>query len=189
MVKNSWKSLWTNGRFGGTPRDPNHQFSHKEIRIISFHSSNLGFCKLVFATHGGKHTYLEPLDDPKFWLEKTLLKIDYQIEVIWALYIYIPWKSNHHFLVRLVSEFHHYFSRGLSSSKRNHHFFNGGWLPGYRYIFFSLIVVFPHQTNFHCHVSSSRELATLFEGEKKSYPFLRSIWMSPLNGDSDNKDW
>ena len=27
-----------------------------------------------------------------------------------------PWKSNHHFLVRLVSEFHHYFSRG-----ENHH--------------------------------------------------------------------
>ena len=26
---------------------------------------------------------------------------------------------------------HHYFSRGLSSSKRNHHFWNGGWLPGY----------------------------------------------------------
>ncbi len=26
---------------------------------------------------------------------------------------------------------HHYFSRGLSSSKRNHHFLNGGWLPGY----------------------------------------------------------
>ena len=30
---------------------------------------------------------------------------------------------------------HHYFSRGLSSSKRNHHFFNGGWLPGYIYIY------------------------------------------------------
>ena len=26
---------------------------------------------------------------------------------------------------------HHYFSRGLSSSKRNHHFLNGGWLPGF----------------------------------------------------------
>ena len=25
---------------------------------------------------------------------------------------------------------HHYFSRGLSSSKRNRHFLNGGWLPG-----------------------------------------------------------
>ena len=25
---------------------------------------------------------------------------------------------------------HHYFSRGLSSSKRNHLFQNGGWLPG-----------------------------------------------------------
>ena len=25
---------------------------------------------------------------------------------------------------------HHYFSRDLSSSKRNHHFFHGGWLPG-----------------------------------------------------------
>ena len=23
-----------------------------------------------------------------------------------------PWKSNHHFLVRVVSEFHHYLSRG-----------------------------------------------------------------------------
>ena len=28
----------------------------------------------------------------------------------------------HHFLDRLVSEFHHYFSRDLSSSKRKHHF-------------------------------------------------------------------
>ena len=28
---------------------------------------------------------------------------------------------------------HHYFSRGLSSCKRNHHFLNGGWLPGYIY--------------------------------------------------------
>ena len=26
---------------------------------------------------------------------------------------------------------HHYFSRGLSSSKKNHHFWNGGWLPGF----------------------------------------------------------
>ena len=32
----------------------------------------------------------------------------------------------HHFLVRFVSQFHHYFSRGLSSSKQHHHFSNGG---------------------------------------------------------------
>ena len=37
--------------------------------------------------------------------------------------LFIGWFPNHHF-----------FSRGLSSSKRNHHFFNGGWLPGYLHI-------------------------------------------------------
>ena len=30
---------------------------------------------------------------------------------------------------------HNYFSRGLSSSKRNHHFINGGWLPGDRKVY------------------------------------------------------
>ena len=33
----------------------------------------------------------------------------------------LPWKSNHHFLIGRFPN-HHYFSRGLSSSKRNHHF-------------------------------------------------------------------
>ena len=32
------------------------------------------------------------------------------------------------FFISLVSEFHHHFSRGLSSAKMNHQFENGGWL-------------------------------------------------------------
>ena len=36
------------------------------------------------------------------------------------LFLSVPWKSNHIFIGWFPN--HHYFSRGLSSSKRNHHF-------------------------------------------------------------------
>ena len=40
----------------------------------------------------------------------------------------VPWKSNHHSLqVGLGSTL--FYSNGLLSSKRKHHFLNGGWLP------------------------------------------------------------
>ena len=47
---------------------------------------------------------------------------------------------------RVVSE-PPYFSRGLSSSKGNHHFKNGGWLPGVWYVFLSIEIITPICTN------------------------------------------
>ena len=52
-----------------------------------------------------------------FWVPKHLLT-GHTLEV--QPPFFIGWFPNHH-----------YFSRGLSSSKRNYHFLNGSWLPGY----------------------------------------------------------
>ena len=58
---------------------------------------------------------------------------------------------------------YHYFSRGLSSSERNHHFQNGGWLPGYIciYVYYTYICIYWGllHSGFH-------------EGKKRGYPSI-----------------
>ena len=57
----------------------------------------------------------------------------------------MPWKCNHHFY-RLLYELHHFASKVFSSSKRNHHLFNGDWLPGCIYVY---IYIYMYVSTWH----------------------------------------
>lgn len=52
------------------------------------------------------------------------------------LMICLPWKSNHlYFLLGWFTNHYVFNSKGLSWSKRNHHFLYGGWLPKFIILF------------------------------------------------------
>ena len=54
----------------------------------------------------------------------------------------IPWKSLATIFYRLVYEFHHFSSKGLSATQRNHHLLNGAWLmltSGWSYLSFQKV--------------------------------------------------